>query len=54
MHNIKNHMLISHLKIIEVVIIDCPNFDDSLLTIFAQGLPHSLTDFSVDFTGYLH
>ena len=53
MTHIKDHFRLVHrLKTIEIVIIDCPNFDDELLTILAQGLPQSLTELSLDFSGY--
>ena len=37
----------------EVVIIECPNFDDNLLTVLAQAIPESVTSLSLDFTGYI-
>jgi hypothetical protein len=52
MQNIKNNLtLISNLTTIDIVIIECPSFDDQLLSILAQGMPHSLKELSVDFTG---
>lgn len=53
MHCISDNLtLISHLESIELVVIECPSFDDQLLTIFAKGLPRSLTKLTLDLTGY--
>jgi hypothetical protein len=43
---------INTLKQVEIVIIECPNFDDELLTILAGSIPESVTDLTLDFTGY--
>jgi hypothetical protein len=49
----KDHFRLSHrLKTIEIVIIECPNFDDALLGMLAQALPESVTALSLDFSGY--
>ena len=43
-----------NIKTMEVVIIECPNFDDSLLTVLAQAIPESVTALTLDFTGYIY
>jgi hypothetical protein len=43
MHDITSNLnLLTHLTTIEIVIIECPSFDDELLTILAQGMPRCL------------
>ena len=52
MQYIKAHLtLMPDLTSLEIVILDCPNFDDELLTILAQGIPKALTALTLDFNG---
>lgn len=36
---------------VEIVIIECANFDDDLLTTLAKAIPKSVKELTLDFTG---
>jgi len=37
---------------LDIVILDCPSFDDQLLTALAKEMPKTLKEIHLDFNGY--